>query len=96
MQGFRQLLAGVVGQCRVAKLFEDLGGIVCLRELRKCVHQNVEAFASANVGVAISFYDARAFGEFESESFGKPQPLRTDLERMLKPDKGFLDVEIDA
>jgi L-ascorbate metabolism protein UlaG (beta-lactamase superfamily) len=34
------------------------------------------------------------FGEFESESFAKPQPLRTDLERMLGSE-GFVDVEID-
>jgi hypothetical protein len=35
------------------------------------------------------------FGEFESDSFAKPQPLRTDLERMLLDSKGFIDVEID-
>jgi hypothetical protein len=33
------------------------------------------------------------FGEFEKESFSKPQPLRTDLERMLGQ-QGFIDVEI--
>jgi hypothetical protein len=35
------------------------------------------------------------FGEFESKSFAKPQPWRTDLERMLSDSKGFVDVEID-
>jgi hypothetical protein len=35
------------------------------------------------------------FGEFESKSFAKPQPSRTDLERMLLESKGFVDVEID-
>jgi hypothetical protein len=33
------------------------------------------------------------FAEFEKKSFGEPQPLRTDLERMLGSD-GFVDVEI--
>jgi hypothetical protein len=35
------------------------------------------------------------FGEYESTSFAKPQPSRTDLERMLLESKGFVDVEID-
>lgn len=34
------------------------------------------------------------FGEFEKKSFDKPQPLRTDLERMLGSN-GFIDVLID-
>lgn len=34
------------------------------------------------------------FGEFEKKSFDKPQPLRTDLERMLGSD-GFVDVELE-
>jgi hypothetical protein len=34
------------------------------------------------------------FGEFEKASFAKPQPLRTDLERMLGA-QGFIDVEIE-
>lgn len=34
------------------------------------------------------------FGEFEKKSFDKPQPLRTDLERMLGS-KEFVDVEIE-
>jgi hypothetical protein len=34
------------------------------------------------------------FGEFERKSFDDPQPLRTDLERMLGS-QGFIDVEID-
>jgi hypothetical protein len=33
------------------------------------------------------------FSEFEKKSFDKPQPLRTDLERMLGSE-GFVDVEI--
>ena len=34
------------------------------------------------------------FGEFESEWFAKPQPARTDLERMLLETQGFIDVEL--
>jgi hypothetical protein len=34
------------------------------------------------------------FGEYERDSFAKPQPLRTDLERMLGS-KGFIDAEIE-
>ena len=36
------------------------------------------------------------FGEFEKKSFAMQQPLRTDLERMLQEQKGFVDVEIEA
>ena len=36
------------------------------------------------------------FTEFEKTSFDKPQPLRTDLERMLQEARGFVDVEIEA
>jgi hypothetical protein len=39
--------------------------------------------------------DVPQFGEFESKSFAKPQPLRTDLERMLVDSTGFVDVEIE-
>src|SRR5262249_44552414 len=34
------------------------------------------------------------FDEFEEDSFAQPQPLRTDLERLLQEKKGFVDVEI--
>ena len=36
------------------------------------------------------------FGDFEKESFAQPQPLRTDLERMLQESRGFVDVEMEA
>ncbi|MEH2624711.1 hypothetical protein V1292_002766 [Bradyrhizobium sp. AZCC 1719] len=36
------------------------------------------------------------FSEFEKKSFSQPQPLRTDLERMLQESRGFVDVEIEA
>lgn len=39
--------------------------------------------------------DVPRFDEFESESFAKAQPSRTDLERMLPAAKPFVDVEID-
>jgi hypothetical protein len=35
------------------------------------------------------------FGEFESDWFAKPQPSRTDLERMLREAEGFINVEIE-
>jgi hypothetical protein len=35
------------------------------------------------------------FGDYESKSFARLQPLRTDLERMLLDSKAFVDVEID-
>jgi hypothetical protein len=34
------------------------------------------------------------FAEYEKGSFAEPQPLRTDLERMLGT-QGFIDVEIE-
>jgi hypothetical protein len=43
-------------------------------------------------GIATS--NVPKFAELEKASFGKPQPPRTDLERMLDS-KGFVDVEID-
>jgi hypothetical protein len=38
--------------------------------------------------------DVPGFADFEKASFAMPQPLRTDLERMLGSE-GFIDVEID-
>jgi hypothetical protein len=35
------------------------------------------------------------FVEYESKSFTKPQPFRTDLERILQDSNAFVDVEID-
>jgi hypothetical protein len=49
-----------------------------------------QAFAKAGKKTSI----VPKFGEFEKKSFDKPQPLRTDLERILSS-QGFIDVEID-
>lgn len=49
-----------------------------------------KAFAKAGLQTS----DVPKFEPFESDAFAKPQPLRTDLERMLGAD-GFVDVEID-
>jgi hypothetical protein len=51
-------------------------------------------YATAFQQASLKTSDVPHFVEFEEESFTKPQPLRTDLERMLGA-QGFLDVEID-
>jgi hypothetical protein len=56
---------------------------------------NTKNYAAAFKQAGLPTSQVPKFSDFESESFGKPQPLRTDLERMLKTDQGFLDVEID-
>jgi hypothetical protein len=48
------------------------------------------AFKQANVKTS----GVPKFGKFESASFGKAQPRRTDLEGMLAT-QGFIDVELD-
>jgi hypothetical protein len=55
---------------------------------------NTKNYATAFKQAGLATSKVPKFGEFESESFGKPQPLRTDLERILT-DQGFVDVEID-
>lgn len=64
-----------------------------LAEIGKRV-SNTKTYAASfkNAGLRTSMVPK--FGEFERESFAKPQPLRTDLERMLNSQK-FIDVEID-
>jgi hypothetical protein len=48
-----------------------------------------DAFGKANKKTS----EVPKFDEFESESFAKPQPSRTDLERMLLASQAFVDVE---
>ncbi|PBC01431.1 metallohydrolase [Mesorhizobium sp. WSM3860] len=55
---------------------------------------NTKNYQIALRGAGIPTSNVPKFAEFESESFAKPQPLRTDLERLLGS-KGFVDVEID-
>jgi hypothetical protein len=66
-------------------LLAEIGSRVC----------NTTNYATAFKQAGLATSQVPKFGDFESESFGKPQPLRTDLERMLKTDRGFVDVEID-
>jgi hypothetical protein len=51
-----------------------------------------DAFKKANKKTS----EVPKFGEYESESFAKPQPSRTDMERMLLAAKAFVDVEVDS
>jgi beta-lactamase superfamily II metal-dependent hydrolase len=55
---------------------------------------NTKNYATAFKQAGLKTSSVPKFGEFEKESFDKPQPLRTDLETMLEP-QGFIDVEID-
>jgi hypothetical protein len=54
--------------------------------------KNYEA-AFKEAGVATS--KVPKFADFEKDSFAEPQPLRTDLERLLGA-QGFIDVEIEG
>ena len=56
---------------------------------------NTKNYATAFKQAGVATSQVPQFGEYEKDSFGEPQPLRTDLERMLRPDQGFIDVEID-
>jgi len=55
---------------------------------------NTKNYAAAFKQAGVKTSVVPKFGEFESKSFAKPQPLRTDLERMLGSE-GFVDVEIE-
>jgi beta-lactamase superfamily II metal-dependent hydrolase len=65
-----------------------------LAEIGKRV-SNTKNYADAFKKAGKKTSEVPKFGEFEKKSFAKPQPLRTDLERMLLDSKGFVDVEID-
>jgi hypothetical protein len=56
---------------------------------------NTKNYAAAFKKAGKKTSEVPKFGEFESKSFAKPQPSRTDLERMLPKAKPFVDVEID-
>ena len=66
---------------------------ICLAEIGKRV-SNTKNYAAAFKKAGKRTSIVPKFGEFESKSFAKPQPLRTDLERMLGSE-GFIDVEIE-
>ena len=55
---------------------------------------NTKNYAKAFEKAGLSVSMVPKFGQFEKDSFDRPQPLRTDLEAMLGS-KGFVDVEID-
>lgn len=56
---------------------------------------NTKNYAAAFKKAGKKTSEVPKFGDFEKKSFEKPQPLRTDLERMLQESKGFVDVEIE-
>jgi hypothetical protein len=64
-----------------------------LAEIGKRV-SNTKTYATAFTQATLSTSDVPQFDEYEKASFGSPQPLRTDLERMLTSRK-FVDVELE-
>jgi beta-lactamase superfamily II metal-dependent hydrolase len=65
-----------------------------LAEIGKRV-SNTKTYADAFKRARMTTSDVPSFREFESRSFGMPQPPRTDLERMLLDSQAFVDVEVD-
>jgi hypothetical protein len=74
--------------------YETIPRTDLLAEIGKRV-SNARNYADAFKKGGKNSSDVPKFDEFESTSFAKPQPWRTDLERMLLESKGFIDVEID-
>jgi hypothetical protein len=74
--------------------YETIPRTDMLAEIGKRV-SNTRNYADAFKKAGLKTSEVPKFGEFESKSFAKPQPLRTDLERMLLDSRGFVDVEID-
>ena len=66
-----------------------------LAEIGKRV-SNTKNYADAFKRAGKKTSEVPKFGEFEKKSFAMQQPLRTDLERMLQEQKGFVDVKIEA
>jgi len=64
-----------------------------LAEIGKRV-SNTRNYEAAFRQTEVKTSDVPKFAEFEKKSFAEPQPLRTDLERMLS-ERGFIDVEIE-
>ena len=75
--------------------YETIPRTDLLAEIGKRV-SNTKNYAAAFKKAGKKTSEVPKFGEFEKKSFEKPQPLRTDLERMLQAQKGFVDVEIEA
>jgi hypothetical protein len=64
-----------------------------LAEIGKRV-SNTRNYDAAFKQAKVKTSEVPKFAEYEKESFTEPQPLRTDLERMLGA-QGFIDVEIE-
>jgi hypothetical protein len=64
-----------------------------LAEIGKRV-SNTRNYDAAFRQAKVKTSEVPKFAEYEKESFTEPQPLRTDLERMLGA-QGFIDVEIE-
>ena len=64
-----------------------------LAEIGKRV-SNTKTYATAFKQAKLKTSDVPMFEELEKGAFAEPQPLRTDLERMLGA-QGFIDIEID-
>ena len=75
--------------------YETIPRTDLLAEIGKRV-SNTRNYADAFKKAGKKTSEVPKFGEFEKESFAQPQPMRTDLERMLQDQKGFVDVEIEA
>ena len=73
------------GYCNSTDLLAEIGRRV----------SNTKNYAAAFKKAGKKTSEVPKFGDFEKKSFAKPQPLRTDLERMLQESKGFVDVEIE-
>ena len=75
--------------------YETIPRTDLLAEIGKRV-SNTKNYADAFKRAGKKTSEVPKFGEFEKKSFSQAQPLRTDLERMLQEQKGFVDVEIEA
>jgi beta-lactamase superfamily II metal-dependent hydrolase len=65
-----------------------------LAEIGKRV-SNTRTYGTAFRQAGLKTSEVPKFAQFERASFDKPQPLRTDLERLLGS-QGFIDVEIEG
>ncbi|MFH1340471.1 MAG: metallohydrolase [Pseudomonadota bacterium] len=66
-----------------------------LAEIGKRV-SNTKSYGAAFKKSGVDTKEVPKFGEFEKDFFTEPQPLRTDLERILGSSNGYVDVEIEA
>jgi hypothetical protein len=74
--------------------YETIPRTDLLAEIGKRI-SNTRNYADAFKKAGIKTSQVPKFGAFETKSFAQPQPLRTDLERMLVDSQGYIDVEID-